>query len=122
MKIETSEERLKQDEYGLYINAPNYEDQRARMIHGIEESKKLKRQIEQQQMTIAAILIGIILALLLVALTSCTVYPCTIYKKQKLNEEYTVYYFSNFRFYGDSTLYQIGDTVKDLHEICYPVR
>ena len=43
-KIETSEERLKQDEYGLYINAPSYIDQRARMEHETKKHKELFMQ------------------------------------------------------------------------------
>jgi len=69
-KIETSEERLKQDEYGLYVNAPNYDDQRARMIHGMKQDKKFARQKKLQTMITSAILIGIILALLIIHLTN----------------------------------------------------
>jgi hypothetical protein len=44
-KIETAEERLKQDEYGLYINAPNYPDQRSRLEHELKRQKELENKI-----------------------------------------------------------------------------
>jgi hypothetical protein len=44
-KIETPEERLKKDEFGLYVNASNYVDQRARII--ASEINHSKRKLEQ---------------------------------------------------------------------------
>ena len=59
--------------------------------------------------------------ILLLFLTSCAT-PTTIYKKEKLSDTYTVYYFGDYKFFSDSTLYEPGDTVKDLHERCYKVK
>ena len=60
-KIETSEERLKQDEYGLYINAPNYDDQRARMENGIRWNNKMLAIEKRNNKYLAVFLIRLVL-------------------------------------------------------------
>ncbi len=64
-KITTSEDNLKQDEYGLYINAPNYEEQRIEMERKIAFNKKLQRQEEKDMATMVALALVVIITIII---------------------------------------------------------
>jgi hypothetical protein len=121
-KITLPEDNLKQDEYKLYINAPSYENQRARMEFEIKRNKELLR-LQKQRNNYLYILLVIVIAIFVILLMSCNPKMSNIIiRKQLIYDNISVYYFGDYKFFSDSTRYEPGDTVKDLHEISYKVK